>query len=281
MTESQVPTRLRDSLTEPDRVAVAYSGGTDSSYLLAACLDTLGAGRILALTVDSPLMPRAELAAACDLARELRVRHLVLRHDDLAVEHVAANPPDRCYHCKLARFRLLLPAAHAEGMVLVHGENADDAADYRPGARAAAELGVRAPLRDAGLTKAQIRSLSQARGLPTWDRPADACLASRFPYGTPLTVEGLRRVELAEEALRRLCQVRQVRVRDHLPVARIEVSAADIDRLASPGLRQAAVDALRSLGYRYVALDLAGYRLGSLNVEIEGSCWSDEGERNR
>ncbi|MBN1660328.1 MAG: ATP-dependent sacrificial sulfur transferase LarE [Anaerolineae bacterium] len=270
MTESPIPPSLRDILSHYHRVAVAYSGGTDSAYLLAACADILGVERVLALTADSPLMPRAELAAARALARDLGVRHIVLPHDDLAVEGVVANPPDRCYQCKRARFERLLDVARGEGYPpLLHGENADDVGDYRPGSRAAEELGVGAPLRDAGLTKAQIRALSRARGLPTWDRPADACLASRFPYGTRLTREGLARVEAAEEALRAAWQVRQVRVRDHLPLARIEVAAADIARLAAPGPRQAAVDALRSLGYRYITLDLEGYRMGSLNMELK------------
>ncbi|HSJ58986.1 MAG TPA: ATP-dependent sacrificial sulfur transferase LarE [Anaerolineae bacterium] len=269
MTDLNIPPELRGILARHHRVAVAYSGGTDSSYLLAACADVLGAGHVLALTADSPLMPRAELAAARALAHDLGVRHVVLPHDDLAVEQVVANPPDRCYHCKFTRFDRLIELARAEGLEpLLHGENADDAADYRPGSRAAVELGVQAPLRDAGLTKAQIRSLSRARGLPTWDRPADACLASRFPYGTRLTREGLARVEAAEEALRELWRVRQVRVRDHLPVARIELPAADIARVAHPGPRQAAVDALRALGYHYVTLDLAGYRMGNLNVGL-------------
>jgi len=270
MTKSHIPPTLRDELSHYDRVAVAYSGGTDSSYLLAACADLLGPGRVLALTADSPLVPRAELDAARALARDLGVRHLVLTHDDLAIEQVAANPPDRCYYCKFTRFDRLLVVAWAEGFYpLLHGENADDVADYRPGSRAAEELDVHAPLRRAGLTKAQIRALSRARGLPTWDRPADACLASRFPYGTRLTRDGLARVEAAEQALRDAWHVRKLRVRDHLPVARIEVPPDDIARLAQPALRQAAVDALRPLGYLYIALDLEGYRMGSLNAEIE------------
>ena len=141
--------------------------------------------------------------------------------------------------------------------------------DYRPGSRAAEELGVRAPLREAGLTKARIRALSQERGLPTWDKPADACLASRFPYGTRLSAEGLARVEAAEETVRRAFGLRQVRVRDHYPVARLEVPPAEIARLAQPRARAALVEGLRALGYRYVTLDLAGYRMGSLNDDLE------------
>jgi uncharacterized protein len=250
--------------------AVAYSGGTDSSYLLAACVDGLGAERVLALTADSPLTPRAELDGARQLANQLGVRHIVLPSNDLANPGIVANPPDRCYHCKFSRFEVLLEVARNEGLThLVHGENADDVADYRPGSRAAEELGVRAPLRDVGLTKADVRTLSRHRGLPNWDRPANACLASRFPYGTPLTAEGLARVESAEEVLRELWHLRQIRVRDHYPVARLEVPPEALARVAQPEARIPAVEALRTLGYRYVSLDLAGYRMGSLNDELE------------
>jgi uncharacterized protein len=251
-------------------LAVAYSGGTDSGYLLAVCLDVLGADRVLALTADSPLTPRAELDEARALAAELGAQHLVLPSDDLSNPSIVANPPDRCYHCKFSRFSALLEMAEAEGVAhLVHGENADDASDYRPGSQAAEELGVRAPLREAGMTKAEVRLLSRERGLPTWNKPANACLASRFPYGTPLTDEGLARVETAETALGETWGLGQLRVRDLFPTARLEVPPEEIARLALPENRIAAVEALRNLGYRYVTLDLAGYRMGSLNDELE------------
>jgi uncharacterized protein len=264
------PERLHKILAGLGSVAVAYSGGTDSTYLLAACLDVLGTDRVLALTADSPLTSRTELAEARALAVHLGALHRVLPSDDLANPAITANPPDRCYHCKFARFKRLLDVARSEGFNhLVHGENADDATDYRPGSRAAGELGVRAPLREAGLTKDEVRLLSRARGLPTWDKPSNSCLASRFPYGVHLTAEGLARVEAAEEALRRDWDLRQLRVRDHYPVARLEVPPEEIVRLAQPENRAAAVATLRSLGYRYVALDLAGYRMGSFNNDLE------------
>jgi uncharacterized protein len=204
------------------------------------------------------------------LASELGARHQVLPSDELSIPAIVANPPDRCYHCKFTRFEALQDVARAKGLAnLVHGENADDAQDYRPGSRAAKELGVRAPLREAELTKSEVRHLSRERGLATWDKPANACLASRFPYGTPLTVEGLARVESAEDALRRIWGLRQLRVRDHFPVARLEVPAEEISRLVTPQNRATAIKALRRLGYRYVTLDLAGYRMGSLNDELE------------
>ena len=262
--------RLSEIIVDLGSTAVAYSGGTDSSYLLAACIDALGADRVLALTADSPLTPRGELDLARMLAAKLGARHLVLPSDDMDNPGIVANPPDRCYHCKFSRFDALLKVARSEGLShLIHGENADDVADYRPGSRAAEELGVRAPLREAGLTKAAVRALSRARGLPNWDRPANACLASRFPYGTRLTAQGLARVEVAEETLRELWNLRQIRVRDHYPVARVEVPPEEIERLTQSDVRAPAVEALRSLGYRYVTLDLAGYRMGSLNDELE------------
>jgi uncharacterized protein len=262
--------RLHEIIKELDSVAVAFSGGTDSSYLLAACLDLLGTDHTLALTVHSPLTHRSDLEDAQAVSRQLGARHVILSHNDLAGPEIAANPPDRCYHCKLSRFEALLSVARAEGFdILVHGENADDAADYRPGSRAAEELGVRAPLREAGLGKADIRTLSRERGLPTWDKPANACLATRFPYGTPLTLESLARVEAAEKALQSAWDLRHIRVRDHFPVARLEVPPEEIPRLAQPGNRALAVSQLRSLGYRYVTLDLAGYRMGSMNDELD------------
>ncbi|MGD8792261.1 MAG: ATP-dependent sacrificial sulfur transferase LarE [Anaerolineae bacterium] len=270
MIDDPQATRLREIVRNLGSVAVAYSGGTDSSYLLSLCVDVLGAENVLALTADSPLTPRAEMSEARALAADLGVRHRVLPSHDLDNESIVANPPDRCYHCKFTRFKALLDIARHEGLVhLVHGENADDAADYRPGSRAAQELGVRAPLREAGLTKAQVRTLARARGLPNWDRPANACLASRFPYGTRLTTESLARVESAEKALRQAWNLRQLRVRDHFPIARIEVPPAAIEKLAQPGSRALAVDALKNLGYRYITLDLTGYRMGSLNDELE------------
>jgi uncharacterized protein len=263
-------TYLNETIAGLSSLAVAYSGGTDSAYLLAVCLDVLGADRVLALTADSPLTPRVELDEALTLAAELGVRHLVLPSDDLSNPSIIANPPDRCYHCKFSRFDALLDVARREGLDhLVHGENADDINDYRPGSQAAEELGIRAPLREVGLAKAEIRLLSKERGLPTWSKPANACLASRFPYGTPLSAEGLARVEAAETALSTTWGLRQLRVRDQFPTARLEVPPEEIARLALPENRALAVEALRSLGYRYVTLDLAGYRMGSLNDELE------------
>ncbi len=256
-------------LASLERAAVAFSGGVDSSYLLAACLDVLGPERVVAFTADSPLLPRSELETAKEIVALLGATHRIIPFDDLSLPEVASNPPRRCYYCKRARFEALIALAHeVSGAPLLHGENADDHLDYRPGAAAAQELHERAPLAEAGLTKADIRALSRARGLPTWDAPAAACLASRFPYNIPLTREGLQRVEQAEEAAMRISGVRQLRVRDHFPVARLETPPNEIARLAQSPLREELAHALRAVGYHYVALDLIGYRMGSLNEEL-------------
>jgi pyridinium-3,5-biscarboxylic acid mononucleotide sulfurtransferase len=254
-------------------VAVAFSGGVDSSYLLAAAVDALGAEHVVALTADSPLLPRHELERARAVAAALGVRHQVVLFDDLQIPEVAGNQPLRCYYCKKARFAALLNLASAS--VLLHGENRDDAQDYRPGSQAARELGVRAPLAEVGLTKAEIRWLSRQRGLPTADVPAAACLATRFPYDTPLTREGLERVERAEQVLGEMLGEIQLRVRDHGSVARIEVAAEAIPILAQDELRERVVDRLHELGYRYVTLDLNGYRMGAMNEQLESSTGSD------
>ena len=261
--------KLEAIVAQFDSVAVAYSGGVDSTFLLAVCLDVLGRDRVLAVTSESPMIARSELEHACAQAAALKARHLVLPHDQLADPDVVANRPDRCYHCKLSICRALLEAAQHRGIAhVLLGENADDDQDYRPGSRAAAEMSLRAPLREAGLAKAEIRLLSRERGLPAWDRPASPCLATRFPYGTPLSAEGLARVEAAEAALLAAWGPIQLRVRDHFPVARLEVPPEQIAQLARPETRALAVEHLRALGYRYVTLDLTGYRMGSQNESL-------------
>jgi len=258
--------RLDGILRSLGRVAVAYSGGVDSTYLLAAASDALGSGNVLAFTVASELIPTREVAAAQEIASSLGVEHKVLAVQALAVPEIAANPPDRCYFCKREVLQRIVAAAADRGSFhLVHGANRDDRGDYRPGARAAAEAGARAPLDEAGLTKAEIRELSRRRGLPTWNQPSQACLASRVPYHTPLTAEALHRIQVAEEYLRDRLGLRALRVRDHFPTARIEVPPTDWPLLLAEDVRSALVAEFCRLGYRYVALDLAGLRSGSMN----------------
>lgn len=254
---------LRSRLTRLDRLAIAYSGGVDSALLLRLAVDALGPDRVLAITADSPLTPASELERARRVAAGMAARHLVVASGEFADEGLRANPPDRCYICKRIRFDELRRLARSHGFEhLADGTNADDAQDYRPGLRAAAELGVISPLRDAGLTKADIRRASRQLALPTADLPSFACLASRVPYGVPLTDAVLRRIEAGEEVLAAL-GLRQYRLRHHGDIARVEVPLDDFAALLAH--REPVIEALKQAGYRYVTLDLAGYRTGSLN----------------
>ncbi len=247
-------------------VLVAFSGGVDSTFLAAAALDALGAPHTLAVLGRSPSVPAAQLEAARALAGALGVPFVEVETRELDDPHYAANPATRCYYCKAELWRRLGPIARARGMTLVDGTNADDLADYRPGARAAAELGVVSPLAECGLTKADVRALSAARGLSTWDQPSAPCLASRLPYGTRVTPERLGQVERAERALRALGIRGDLRVRHHGDLARVELPPDSLDAWLAPGPSRALAAAVRSAGFARVALDLRGFRSGSLNV---------------
>ena len=260
--------RLHELLRGIGRAAVAFSGGVDSALLAAEAHDVLG-GESAAVTIVSPLLPADEREDALRLARGLKLNHFVVEMDELSDPAFAVNPSDRCYICKRMRFLRMAEWARERGFPwLLDGSNADDSRDYRPGMRALAELdGVRSPLLEAGLTKAEIRTLSRERGLFTWNKPARACLASRIPYGEPVTREGLARVEAAERFLAGILPLNaQFRVRSHGDLARIEAGREELPLLLEAA--DSIHDALQGAGFRYVTLDLKGYRMGSLNEAL-------------
>jgi pyridinium-3,5-biscarboxylic acid mononucleotide sulfurtransferase len=255
---------LKEILAGMESVLVAYSGGVDSTFLIKVASDVLGY-KTLAVIGDSSTLPSDEKQQAIEIAEKLKVRYYVIKSRELSNPSFAMNRKDRCYWCKSELFSKLRAIADREKIIhIVDGSNADDLSDYRPGARAAEECGVRSPLQEAGLTKDEIRKLSRELGLPTWDKPSMACLSSRIPYGDEITEEKLDKVEKAERLLKSL-GFRQVRVRHHDDTARLEVSESDIIRFTEPELRKKIVEGLKSLGYRYIALDLEGYRTGSMN----------------
>jgi uncharacterized protein len=257
---------LRELLKSYGAAIVAYSGGVDSSFLLAQAVDVLG-GKALAITVISPLHPTRESYEANQLAKKLGARQLEVSFDETQLEAFESNPKDRCYHCKLARAKELKSLAQKEGIsVILDGTNFDDSKDYRPGRRALKEEGVLSPLEECGITKAEVRELSRTMGLPTWNDPSAACLATRFPYGTAITKEGLTRIEEAEERLRGL-GLTHFRLRDHGTIARLEATGEDILRVAGE-LRKEVLAIVKGAGFAYAALDLEGYRMGAMNETI-------------
>ena len=258
---------LRAIVRSVPSAVVAFSGGVDSTFVLHVARAELGEA-VLALTTTSASLPAHELAEARALAERCGAAHLVVATDEVAIGDYARNPVNRCYFCKDNLYRICHAEAEARGLAaILDGVNADDLGDFRPGLTAAEEQRVRHPLVEAGLTKRDVRLASAALGLPTWDKPASPCLASRFPYGTAITHERLAQVERAESGLRAL-GFREFRVRYEQDVARLEIASAEIARCCDPEMREAILSAVRGAGFRRVVLDLAGFRSGSLNDDL-------------
>ena len=256
--------RLFESLRRMRRVIVAFSGGTDSAYLAWAAHCVLGAGA-LAVTADSASLPESHKRDAEAFVKGFGIAHEFIETREFDNPAYVQNGPDRCFHCKDELFTRLAEVGRERGYEhIIYGVNLDDLSDYRPGQNAARQHRAAAPLSDAGLTKAEIRELSRLAGLPTWDRPASACLSSRIPYGTPVTIENVKTVEVGEEEIKAL-GFRQFRVRFHGEIVRIEIAPAEMGRALDPEMARRFTEIFKSLGFQYVTLDLEGYRQGSLN----------------
>lgn len=262
--------KLKAVIRSRPKALVAFSGGVDSTLLLKVCRDVLGPAPVTAVTGVSQTYTPEEMATARRVARGLGVRHVLIKTDELACAAFAVNPADRCYHCKKELFGKIADLARILGVdAFYDASNVDDLSDYRPGRRATEELGVVSPLVLAGFTKKDVRALSKRLGLASWNKPANPCLASRVPYGTPITQETLDKIRAGEKFLRSL-GFPVVRLRHHGELARIEVPAADLPRITRPATARKIAVKLGSIGYLWTAVDLEGYRMGSLNRAVRG-----------
>ena len=259
--------KLKNILKSLQKVLLAYSGGVDSTLLLKVALDTLGKENVLAIIAKSETYPKSEEKEAVDTAKRLDTNFIVIKTCEFSDKNFIKNSRNRCYYCKKELFIKLKKIAEKEKIPhVIDGSNKDDLQDYRPGAVAKKELGVRSPLQEAGLTKEEIRQLSKSLGLATWNKPAYACLASRVPYGTKITKEILTRIDEGEKFLREM-GLRQVRARDHGNIVRIEVGKEDMSQMLDEDLRDDIARKFELMGYTYVAVDLQGYRAGSMNTD--------------
>jgi len=259
---------LEGVLSEMESVLIAYSGGVDSAFLLKVALSVLG-DKVVAVTASSETYPSGELEEAKKNAKMLGVKHVIIKTNELHDENFTSNPPERCYYCKKELFSKLTELAKQYGMNHVaDGSNYDDLNDFRPGMRAASQIGVRSPLKEAMLTKEEIRILSKKMNLPTWDKPSQPCLSTRFPYGTTITRAELSKVKLAEEFLAKF-GVKQLRVRVHGDIARIEVPRNDMHIFLDEDISKEIIDKFKALKYTYITLDIQGYRMGSMNEPLK------------
>lgn len=271
-TSADVDKKLNDliaSLRKIGSLAVAFSGGVDSTFLLKVANDILK-DKVIAVTAKLPIHSQREFSEAVEFIKKEGIKHIVVRSEDINIEGFTSNPENRCYVCKKEVFGKIVQIAKEHNISAVaDGSNVDDLKDYRPGMAALKELGIVSPLKEAGLTKADIRNLSKQLELPTWDKPAYACLASRIPYGEEITIEKLSMIEKSEQFIMDL-GFKQLRVRHHGDIARIEIASDEYTRFLDIALMNKIHDELKKIGFRYVALDLKGYRMGSLNENLEG-----------
>lgn len=272
MIENNKLTNLINILKKMGSAVLAFSGGADSAFLLKAM--EISGIRTLAVTGSSEIVSGSEIAAAKEMAKDIGVEHRVLKTEELSMEEFVSNSPERCFFCKAMLFKKLTGIALSEGYgFILDGSNVDDTLDFRPGQKAASEYNVRRPLVEAGFSKVDVREFSKMLGLPTWDKPSTPCLATRIPYGQRITIEALKRVAHSEDFLRSL-GFRQIRVRDHGCVARIEIGEDELDSVLGAEKRKMISETLKSFGYDFICLDLEGYRSGSMNRVLRGSMGS-------